>query len=318
MGKYESKKKVPKGIFVIFPLLLVACLVIFVMPRALHTMPSNPDAEEFPESSASQIQETETQSLIEDENTTHGETQDTAGETQDTVGETQDTVELPSDPDAEDLPENNTSQIQETETKPPVKDKNTAHETQGAVEFPSELDGGNIRIESLFQFTGVNPDAQKQKATDVSAIELTNASSKYLREATVTVTLATGKKVSFMVTDVPAGADVMAFSVDNAPLLATDVCTAITANTVFGDETNYDGVEVSVDGMMITVKNTSSKDVELLDVYYRDVFGDKYFGGKTNICNIEYLSAGESVTVAAEETLLGVIEVVRVAANHKN
>ena len=304
MGKYESKKKVPKGIFVIFPLLLVACLVIFVMPRALHTMPSNPDAEEVPESSASQIEETETQSLIEDENTTHGETQDT--------------VELSSDPDAEDLPENTTSQIQDAETQPPVKDENTAHETQGRVEFPSELDGGNIRIESLFQFTGVNPDAQKQNATDVAAIELTNASSKYLREATVTVTLATGNKVSFMVTDVPGGADVMAFSVDNAPLLTTDVCTAITADTDFEDETNYDGVEVSVDGMMITVKNTSSKDVELLDVYYRDVFGDKYFGGKTYICNIEYLSAGQSMTVAAEETLLGVIEVVRVAVNDKN
>lgn len=227
------------------------------------------------------------------------------------------------DLDSESNPENTAPQVQETGTPPAEEDMNptsesqsTMQETQSKVEFPCDLDAGKIQIDSLFQFSGVNPDAQNQNATDVSAIVISNASGQYLREATIIATLATGRELCFKVTDLPAGSNAMIFSVDNTPLLETDVCTAITIETFFEEMPVFNNIEVSVDGMMVTIANTSSVNAEGIAIYYHDVFGDKYFGGKTYIHNIEHLSAGESITIAAEETLLGMIEVVYVAVHN--
>lgn len=195
---------------------------------------------------------------------------------------------------------------------------NGGKEATNVVEFPAVLDEGRIEIESLFSFSGVNPDAQKQKADDVASIVLKNISNSYLSEATVTATLADGTQRVFSVQDLPAGASVMAFSVDNAKLLSSDLCTDIAVEAVFEEAPGSVGAECAVDGMMVTVTNTASKALQNVSVYYRDVFDGKYFGGKTYCYNIENLSAGESTTFAAEESLLGVIEVVRIAANQEN
>lgn len=212
---------------------------------------------------------------------------------------------------------------QSTEMPMPNENGDTAEtenpvETESAVEFPAVLDGGNITVESLFSFTGVNPDGNKQDVTDVASIVLSNISDQYLHKATVKVMLNGGTELVFIVSDIPVGASVMAFSVDNDRLLSTDLCTDITAETLYGDAPYHDSVEISVDGMMVTVTNSSSEDLNGIDVYYRDLFDDKYFGGMTYSKSIEHLPAGESVTFTAEESLLGVIEVVRIAVNDKN
>ena len=110
----------------------------------------------------------------------------------------------------------------------------------------------------------------------------------------------------------------MAFSVENADLLATDLCVDLMAETSFEEVQSVEALEAFADGMTITLQNTSAEDLEQIAVYYRDVFDDKYFGGMAYTCAIEKLAAGETVTVQAGESLLGVIEVVRVAVNHKN
>lgn len=184
--------------------------------------------------------------------------------------------------------------------------------------FPVSLDAGNIEIESLFQFSGVNPDAGSRKATDVASIVLRNTSSKYLSEATVNAMLGNGIELTFVVSEIPAGAAVMAFSVDNDSLLETDICTSITVNAVFADTSGMDGVEISVEGTTVTITNVSPEDLNEIDVYYRDVLSDKYFGGLAYSIDINHLSAGESTTFTAERSLLGVIDVVRVATNKKN
>ena len=232
--------------------------------------------------------------------------------------------------DLDDIAPGTTVQNQETETRIPVEtqmpteiqmpenDESVTHPAATQVEFPVKLDQGNVEIESLFQFSGVNPDAGNQDAEDVASIALKNTSNQYLKEATVKVTLATGSELTFIVQDLPSGASVMAFSTDNITLSETDTCTAITVNTIFEDDSDPDGLEVSVEGMTITVKNTSSKKLGDIAVYYRDIFNERYFGGKAYIYNIENLSAGKSTTFTAEESLLGVIEVVRATVNDKN
>lgn len=183
------------------------------------------------------------------------------------------------------------------------------------VPFPALLDEGNVEIESLFQFEGVNPDADNREAADTATIVLRNMSDRYLRQAEVTAVLADGTQLNFAVTELPAGAAVIAFDTDNASLPAAGLCTDITAQTVFEDTPQQDDISIFVDGMTVTVTNTSAEDMNGMDVYYRDVFDDKYFGGKTYRCHIEHLSAGESTSFTAGESLLGVIDVVRVAVN---
>lgn len=181
--------------------------------------------------------------------------------------------------------------------------------------FPVMLENGNIEVESLFSFSGVNPDAGNQEATDVASIVLKNTSGKYLAEATVTAILADGSERRFALENIPAGASAMAFSVENDKLLATDLCVDMSAEAVFEEAPGNAGAEIIVEGMTVTVTNTSAAELNGIDVYYRDVFDGKYFGGTTYCCNIEKLSVGESMTFTAEESLLGVIEVVRVAVN---
>ena len=191
----------------------------------------------------------------------------------------------------------------------------TVMETIDPVEFPVVLEDGRVEIESLFPFSGVNPDAGKQEADDVAAIVLKNTSDSFLSEATVTAVLADGSERRFAVKDVPAGASAMAFSLENGKLLAADLCADVTGEAVFEAAPEHGNLAVSVAGMTVNVTNTSSAELNGIDVYYRDVFDGKYFGGTTYCCNIEKLSAGETMTFTAEESLLGVIEVVRVAVN---
>lgn len=210
------------------------------------------------------------------------------------------------------------SQDQNKETLTVVENGSTGHEPEKIVEFPIVLDEGTIEIESLFPFSGVNPDADNQDSTDVASIVLRNTSDQYLSEAIVHITLDSGATLTFIVTELPAGTSAMAFSVDNDGLLSTDICTDIAVEAAFGEIPNNDCFELSVAGMTVTITNTSSEDLNEIDVYYRDVFNEKYFGGMTYSYKIENLPAGESTSFTAEESLLGVIEVVRIAVNDKN
>lgn len=218
---------------------------------------------------------------------------------------------------AEETPTQAEAPADHDDPETPAKDE-PAETPKTAVAFPVALDEGNIEIESLFSFNGVNPDANKQDAADVASILLKNASGKYLREAAVKIMLDGGTELLFLVNDIPVGADVMAFSVNNDRLLVSDLCVGITVDAMYEDTPHNSGVEIAVDGMMVTVTNTSTEDVDKLDVYYRDVFDDKYFGGMAYKYTIEELSAGENTTFAAGESLLGMVDVVRVAVNDKN
>ena len=214
------------------------------------------------------------------------------------------------EPEAEEFEASQNEQTQETDA--------AEYEWQDAVEFPVKLEDGKVEIESLFPFSGVNPDSGKQEAVDTAAIVLRNTSDTYLKEAKVTAVLGDGTELVFRATDIPAGEAAMAFSVENADLLATDLCVDLMAETSFEEVQSVEALEAFADGMTITLQNTSAEDLEQIAVYYRDVFDDKYFGGMAYTCAIEKLAAGETVTVQAGESLLGVIEVVRVAVNHKN
>lgn len=189
-----------------------------------------------------------------------------------------------------------------------------AEEKQAAVTFPLTVGNGAVEIESLFPFSGINPDAGNCRAEDVAALVVKNISDRYLSEATVNAVLDGAATLSFTVTELPPQASAIVFCTDNTSLLPTNVCTAVTAQVSLTD-VSAPCVNVSVEGTAVTVTNTSSEEVNEIDVYYRDVFDGRYFGGLTYNYKIENLSAGAGKTFTAHNSLLGAIEVVRVAAD---
>lgn len=181
------------------------------------------------------------------------------------------------------------------------------------IAFPVVLDEGKLEVESLFQFSGVNPDAGRQDVTDIAAVTIRNISDTYLKAATVTAVLGNGSERTFAVQDLPAGKSALLCATDNGKLLDSDVCTEIRVESVFEDVQSEDSVKISVDGMTVTLENISGETLSEIDVYCRDVFGDQYFGGMAYQYTIETLPAGESTTVTVVDSIMGMTEVVRVA-----
>ncbi len=194
-------------------------------------------------------------------------------------------------------------------------DGDTGDFSNTSLEFPYLLADGKLEIESIFQFDGINPDCDKQKGVRIAAMNLKNVSEDHLSAADITVILNDGTELKFAVCDLPAEKTAMAFSLDNQELAESAVCTDIRIEAIYADSKNEDRISVSVDGMSIVVENTADTDIHNIVVYYRDVFNEDYFGGVAYGLEIEKLSAGESTTITAEESLLGVIEVVRIAVN---
>lgn len=213
-------------------------------------------------------------------------------------------------------PKKNGSAEESTGTE---SDETVSQELTGtALEFPYLLADGKLEIESIFQFDGINPDCDKQKGVRIAAMNLKNVSEDHLSSADITVFLNDGTELKFAVCDLPAEKTAMAFSLDNQELAESAVCTDIRIEAIYADSKNEDRISVSVDGMSIVVENTADTDIHNIVVYYRDVFNEDYFGGVAYGLEIEKLSAGESTTITAEESLLGVIEVVRIAVNDQN
>lgn len=101
-----------------------------------------------------------------------------------------------------------TAETNEEETEP-------SEETDTGLEFPYLLDDDKIQIDSLFQYSGINMDAQNEECEDVASLQLKNNSDQYLEKAEISVELTDGTAFSFEVEDIPAGKSVMAFDTAN-------------------------------------------------------------------------------------------------------
>lgn len=192
-----------------------------------------------------------------------------------------------------------------------------AVETVPTVAFPLALEDGKLEINSLFQFSGINPDCDNQEGTDIASILLKNLSDSYLAEAQITLTLPDGTELHFAVTDLPAGKSVLAFSTENGTIPADAACVSAVCDASFDSTaiTVSDQVEASADGIHITLTNTSDQDLSEIVVYCRSLLGEDYFGGITYQYIATDLPAGESTTVDATDCILGMAEVVRFGVN---
>ena len=85
-----------------------------------------------------------------------------------------------------------TAETNEEETEP-------SEETDTGLEFPYLLDDDKIQIDSLFQYSGINMDAQNEECEDVASLQLKNNSDQYLEKAEISVELTDGTAFSFEV-----------------------------------------------------------------------------------------------------------------------
>lgn len=195
-------------------------------------------------------------------------------------------------------------------------EKSSAEEQK--IEFPYYLIERKIEVNSLFPYTLFNPDCNDEEGEDIACISFTNCSEEYMEFAEFTVILLDGTEYVFKAFDVPSGADMLAFSVDNSSYNMITGCKSIECKAEFTKDISMmeDAVSVSVDETEVTLTNITGEKLTKLIVCYHTLFDGEYFGGKTYQHTAENIESGESITFQAEECYLGKAAVVRIEGDN--
>lgn len=220
--------------------------------------------------------------------------------------------------------ESSTEQSEENETaeeetlakeeKENTEDTDTSEETDAGLEFPYLLDDELIQIDSFFQYSGVNPDAQNEEGEDIASVQMKNNSSKYLEEAEISVELNDGTTYSFKVQDIPAGKSVMAFDTANGTYDGKTGVAFIDAKTTYSTDAGVDEkvVKITSDDSDVQLENISGEALGNMKIKYHCVLDDMYFGGISSETELAGIDAGEKTAVDTSESILGDAEVVSI------
>ena len=189
-----------------------------------------------------------------------------------------------------------------------------AEETDEGLAFPYLLEEEQIQVDSLFQYSGINPDAENAECEDVAAIQMKNNSEQYLESAEVSVELSDGTAYSFVVQDIPAGKSVIAFESGNTSYDGKTGVAFIEAKTSYSSEAGVkeDEVKVTSDDNGVQISNISGDAIGTMKVKYHCVMDDMYFGGISSETEVDGLAAGESTAVDTSESILGDADVVSI------
>ena len=184
--------------------------------------------------------------------------------------------------------------------------------------FPYELENGKLEVNSLFQFTGSNPDCGDEEGENIASLEVTNKSEEFLSAAEIRVTLADGSELTFEITDVPAGQSVMVFEKNNANYDSSNECISIIDTAGFEENAVLmeDKLGIDVQETTVTLTNIAGEDLTNLLLHCHCLVNDAYFGGLTYSYPVASIPAGQSVTVQADECYLGTAAVVRVSQDN--
>ena len=180
--------------------------------------------------------------------------------------------------------------------------------------FPMEVEDGKLKISSLFQFSGANPDFDDTMGDNIASLAVENCSGSYLEKAEITVSLADGTALRFAIADVPDGKTVWAFALDNSTYDTAAALADVECQAEFAGQPPLmeDAVSTSVEGTAVTLSNNSDAALHDLVVSCHCFFSEAYFGGRTYSYSVDSIPAGGSVEIQADECYLGQAEVVRV------
>ena len=219
----------------------------------------------------------------------------------------------------EPMTENPEFLIEENRGKENRREEQDAKTSEPAprLDFPIEIEDGKLKVESVFQYSGLNLDYNDEVCENIGAIQLQNSSEDYLERAEVTVHLSEGELLKFVVEDIPIGKSVIAFESRNMVYDVTQAVTEINAEVIWNSEASLqtDRLELTEDGMSILVKNVSQETLKDLVVKYHCSFENVYFGGISYEQTIEELETGSAVQLDASECYFGEVKVVNVINN---
>ena len=206
------------------------------------------------------------------------------------------------------------SKVTEAAEEATEEDEEDAEETDEGLAFPYLLEEEQIQVDSLFQYSGINPDAENAECEDVAAIQMKNNSEQYLESAEVSVELTDGTAYSFVVQDIPAGKSVIAFESGNTSYDGKTGVAFIEAKTTYSSEAGVkeDEVKVTSDDNGVQISNISGDAIGTMKVKYHCVMDDMYFGGISSETEVDGLAAGESTAVDTSESILGDADVVSI------
>lgn len=206
--------------------------------------------------------------------------------------------------------ENTAESAQEQEDADEVEEEDSDSEDAG-LEFPYEFEEEELSMESLFQYSGINPDAQNEECEDTASIQLKNTSDRYLESAEISVELTDGTEFSFVIQDIPAGRSVMAFDTENNGYDGKTGVAFVDAKTNWSDVSmNEESIKIVADENGTQITNMTDKTIEALSVKYHDVLDEMYFGGGSFMTEITEIGSGETTTANTSESILGEAEVV--------
>lgn len=217
------------------------------------------------------------------------------------------------DPDTEQAPSlptapEDTQAVQETEPIG-IRYPLTDHESAEAV-FPLELSGGALLLSTPFSFDGPNPDANCVESKNIAAISITNLSGHHLVEAELILELENGSHIRFCAEQLPTGGKAMLFSTDNLELPPQEQWSMLHYRTVFTPVPSLLGssLDVLVSGTQIQLTNTTDAAIPSFVLSCHDLLGEEYFGGKAYNYQVNQIAAGETVTIHAADSLLGMVD----------
>ena len=185
--------------------------------------------------------------------------------------------------------------------------------TETAIQLPMELDDGLV-LESLFTSDVMKPDFGNEFSSDVATAEFVNNSDKVIDSAEITVKLSDGTAINFVLSYIPAGQTVWAFSTENAVLKPDFEVADVAANVDFVSELDLraDVLSLSVSETNIIINNMKSDAVTDALICCHCVIDNVYFGGTVYTYHTGEISAFSGAVVEAVDCMLGSPEIVYV------
>lgn len=193
-----------------------------------------------------------------------------------------------------------------------------AEETGGELTFPYELAEGKLKADSLFQYSGLNPDCNNEEGEDIAALEIVNQSDEFCRSAEIQVVMQDGTELLFKAENIPAGKKIWVFESNNQSIGQDDACEEINDTSEFGEASLLeDQIAVSVKDTAITLENLTGEEITDLMVGCHCLFEDTYFGGVTYSYPAGIVPAGGQAAVEASDCYMGTAEVVWISKNEE-
>lgn len=179
--------------------------------------------------------------------------------------------------------------------------------------LPTELECG-LTVNSMFTYSGFNPDFNGEEGADIGTLEVINTSGKYLERAKIQVCLTDGQIYSFLLEDIPVDSTVYAFNLENISYNDERSVQKIEADASYleEDDSLEDQILVSVSAMDITLQNQGDDSLKNVTVTYHNVLDGILFGGLSYEQTVEEIEGDSEVTIFAAECWIGQAEVVHI------